>query len=50
VLYGIFRYLYLVHQNGKGGSPEEMLLNDKPLLVDILLWIMAIVAILYIFK
>ena len=31
-LYGIFRYLYLVHQKEGGGSPAEMLLNDRPLL------------------
>ena len=31
-LYGIFRYLYLVHQKEGGGSPSDMLLNDKPLL------------------
>jgi len=47
VLYGIFRYLYLIHQQGKGGSPEELVLKDKPLLVDILLWISSIVVILY---
>ena len=32
-LYGIFRYLYLVHQKEGGGSPAEMLLTDRPLLV-----------------
>ncbi len=39
VLYGIFRYLYLVHVRGEGGSPEEVLLKDAPLMVDILLWV-----------
>ena len=39
VLYGIFRYLYLVHVRGEGGSPEEVLLKDAPLMLDILLWI-----------
>jgi len=39
VLYGIFRYLYLVHARGEGGSPEEVLLRDKPLMLDILLWV-----------
>jgi 4-hydroxybenzoate polyprenyltransferase len=39
VLYGIFRYLYLVHVHGEGGSPEEVLLKDAPLMVDILLWV-----------
>jgi 4-hydroxybenzoate polyprenyltransferase len=39
VMYGIFRYLYLVHVRGEGGSPEEVLLKDAPLMVDILLWV-----------
>jgi 4-hydroxybenzoate polyprenyltransferase len=47
VLYGIFRYLYLVHQKGKGGSPEELVLQDKPLLLNIVLWIAAVILILY---
>lgn len=47
VLYGIFRYLYLIHQKGKGGSPEELIIKDKPLLIDILLWIGSVVLILY---
>jgi len=47
VLYGIFRYLYLVHQKGKGGSPERTLLNDLPLVVDLLLWVGTVALILY---
>jgi len=47
VLYGIFRYLYLVHQRGQGGNPEEMIFRDKPLAADIFLWITAVVIILY---
>ncbi|MFA5808828.1 MAG: decaprenyl-phosphate phosphoribosyltransferase [Thermoleophilia bacterium] len=46
VLYGIFRYLYLVHKHLKGGSPEQILLTDKPLLTDILLWAGSAAAIL----
>ncbi|MFA5800984.1 MAG: decaprenyl-phosphate phosphoribosyltransferase [Thermoleophilia bacterium] len=46
VLYGIFRYLYLVHKHLKGGSPEQILLTDKPLLIDILLWVASAAAIL----
>ncbi len=48
VLYGIFRYLYLVHQKDQGGTPEEMILRDKPLLINIVLWVIAILFILYI--
>ena len=38
VLYGVFRYLYLVHQRG-GGSPTETLLTDRALLADVVLWV-----------
>lgn len=38
VIYGIFRYLYLIHRHDKGETPDEILLQDKPLLVSILLW------------
>jgi 4-hydroxybenzoate polyprenyltransferase len=48
VLYGIFRYLYLVHQKQQGGSPEELVVKDKPLAASILLWIAAVVFILYV--
>jgi len=48
VLYGIFRYLYLIHQKEKGGNPTQMLLNDKPILVNVILWIIAVLFILYI--
>jgi len=47
VLYGIFRYLYLVHQKTKGGNPTELLLTDAPILVDIILWTLVSVWILY---
>lgn len=47
VLYGIFRYLYLVHQRTEGGSPEVLIIKDKPLLVDLFLWILAVMLILY---
>jgi 4-hydroxybenzoate polyprenyltransferase len=47
VLYGIFRYLYLVHQKEQGGSPTDLLVTDRPLLVDVALWTLAIVLIVY---
>lgn len=46
-LYGIFRYLYLVHQKEGGGSPAEMLLTDKPLLLCVALWAVALAFIIY---
>jgi 4-hydroxybenzoate polyprenyltransferase len=47
VLYGIFRYLYLVHQKEQGGSPTDILVTDRPLLLDVALWALAIVLIVY---
>jgi len=47
VLYGIFRYLYLIHQKGAGGSPETLIVTDKPLLIDIILWVITIGFIIY---
>ena len=46
-LYGIFRYLYLVHQKEGGGSPADMLLNDRPLLACVALWAAAVTFIIY---
>lgn len=46
-LYGIFRYLYLMHQREGGGSPAELLLTDRPLLVCVALWAIAITLIIY---
>ena len=47
VLYGIFRYLYLVHQKEQGGSPTDILITDRPLLLTVALWAAAIVVIVY---
>ena len=46
-IYGIFRYLYLVHQKQGGGSPAEMLLTDRPLLVCVALWALSVGVIIY---
>jgi 4-hydroxybenzoate polyprenyltransferase len=46
VLYGIFRYLYLLYAEHKGGNPSEHLLNDRATLVNVLLWCGAVLAIL----
>jgi 4-hydroxybenzoate polyprenyltransferase len=45
VLYGIFRYLYLIYRKSEGGEPELLLLKDLPLLIDIFLWGAAVAAI-----
>lgn len=46
-VYGIFRYLYLVHRRDGGGSPSELLLSDRPLLACVALWAIAVVVIIY---
>ena len=48
VLYGIFRYYYLVHRKNLGGAPELVLLRDLPLLLDVALWSAVSVAVLYV--
>jgi 4-hydroxybenzoate polyprenyltransferase len=46
-LYGIFRYLYLVHRRDGGGSPADLLLTDRPLLACVALWALAVAVIIY---
>jgi 4-hydroxybenzoate polyprenyltransferase len=47
VLYGIFRYLYLIHVRGEGGAPDEVILRDRPLQIAVALWGLAVFAVLY---
>jgi 4-hydroxybenzoate polyprenyltransferase len=46
-IYGIFRYLYLVHQRHTGGDPTELLLTDRPLLACVVLWALMVAVIIY---
>jgi 4-hydroxybenzoate polyprenyltransferase len=46
-LYGIFRYLYLVHRKDGGGNPSDLLISDRPLLACVTLWVVAVVVIIY---
>jgi 4-hydroxybenzoate polyprenyltransferase len=48
VLYGLFRYLYLVHVRHEGGAPEEILLRDRPLQVTVAIWGLIVLFALYI--
>lgn len=48
VFYGIFRYLYLIHKKGEGGNPENILVRDIPMIIDIFLWAATAALILYI--
>jgi 4-hydroxybenzoate polyprenyltransferase len=47
VLYGIFRYFYLIHQKEKGGNPTSAVLTDLPLFLDGILWLIAVILIIY---
>jgi 4-hydroxybenzoate polyprenyltransferase len=47
VLYALFRYLYLIHVENKGGTPEEIFLSDLPMMVTLGLWALAVIAVLY---
>jgi 4-hydroxybenzoate polyprenyltransferase len=47
VLYGVFRYLYLLYRRQLGGNPSELFLNDRALVVNAFLWVVAVVAIIY---
>ena len=47
VVYGIFRYLYLLYRREMGGNPSDLLLNDRALLVNTVLWMIALLVIIY---
>jgi 4-hydroxybenzoate polyprenyltransferase len=44
VVYGLFRYMFLIHSRNVGGSPEQVLLEDKPMLLNLLLYVVAAIA------
>ncbi|HEY2901734.1 MAG TPA: decaprenyl-phosphate phosphoribosyltransferase [Polyangia bacterium] len=46
VIFGLFRYLFLAHSQNAGGSPEEVFLKDRPLIITILLWIVTTAVVL----
>ena len=48
VVYGIFRYLFLIHKRQAGGDPVQILLRDRPTLVNLILWISSAAAVIYI--
>ncbi|MGQ9585419.1 MAG: decaprenyl-phosphate phosphoribosyltransferase [Anaerolineae bacterium] len=49
VLYGLFRYLYLIHVRGAIEPPDQLVLKDRPLLLNFILWGLAVVVVLYLF-
>ncbi len=46
VIYGVFRYMLLVHRDG-GGDPDTLLLRDRPLQITLLLWIAVVATDIY---
>jgi len=49
VIYGMFRYLYLVQVKGQGGAPEDLLFTDRPFLIDVVLWGVSVFLVMYVF-
>lgn len=47
VIYGIFRYLYLVHQKNMGGSPELIFIQDRSMIINIILYCVVVILVLY---
>jgi len=47
VLYGFFRYLYLVHRHEEGGDPAQSIMTDRPMLANLMLWVLTAGIILY---
>ncbi len=50
VIYGIFRYLYLIHIKKQGGAPEKVLFEDRHILVTVILYAVSVVVILTLFE
>ncbi len=50
VFYMLARYLYLVHVKRLGGAPDELLIEDRPLLINSILWAVAVVVLIYVWK
>ncbi|PYE45721.1 decaprenyl-phosphate phosphoribosyltransferase [Paenibacillus barcinonensis] len=50
VIYGMFRYLYLIHMKNQGGSPDRVLFEDKPILITVILYVVSVITIFAIFE
>lgn len=50
VLYGIFRYLYLIHVKHEGGAPEDIFIRDRPMQLALFFWAVVVFFVLYIFE
>jgi hypothetical protein len=47
-LYGIFRYLFLIHVRQEGGAPEEIFIRDRPMQLTLILWAAVVYLVLYV--
>ncbi len=50
VLYGIFRYLFLLHVRHEGGAPEDIFISDRPMQLALFFWAVVVFFVLYVFK
>lgn len=48
VVYGVFRYLFLIHKRKVGGDPVQILFSDRPTLLNLLLWIVTVGVVIYV--
>lgn len=50
VVYGVFRYLYLIFEKSEGESPEKVFITDRPLFISVITWMALVIFILYYFS
>ena len=48
ILFVVLRYLYLIQVEKRGGAPEDLLFADRPLLTAVFLWVISVIAVIYI--
>ena len=48
IVFVVFRYLYLIHVEERGGAPDDLLFADRPLLAAVILWLLSVVAVIYV--
>ena len=48
IVFVVFRYLYLIHVEQRGGAPDDLLFADRPLLAAVILWVLSVVAVIYV--
>jgi hypothetical protein len=50
VIYGVFRYLFLIHRRQAGGDPVQILFRDRPTMLNLLFWILTAAVVIYLPK